>query len=336
MMPRLFQKYFFCVEVSKIPWLYFFLCFYVCGIVFARTRVSFFPLFLVAGVSFLFLTCHFPKKTKLLISVGSVLLFALGYSFTLAKSISGVTPPERLKISSGKVDIRGILFKFPERVRFGERLIIQTEEMRSEGRGTPVQVLVRVTCYNFLSGLQQGDSVQIENIRLKRPTNFNNPGGLNYRQYLLDRGIELTGSIRRESQITLLRRESSFSVGAFLYGLKTTMVRFIEENSGPEVGSFLKAASFGERGAVSPDMRDLFSKAGTSHILAVSGLHVGFVTFLFFAIFKKVFSFVFLRFHIRSFMLGHTGRYAAFLTIPFLSAYVLMVGNSPSSFRAAV
>src|SRR3990167_8560873 len=90
------------------------------------------------------------------------------------------------------------------------------------------------------------------------------------------------------------------------------------------------------RGVISKEMRNIFSSTGIAHLLAVSGLHVGFVAFAAFLIFKKFFSFLFLRFYHRLFLIGAVQRFAAFFTIFPVLYYSILVGASPSTVRAAI
>lgn len=77
----------------------------------------------------------------------------------------------------------------------------------------------------------------------------------------------------------------------------------------------------GEREKMAKEDKKIFVDAGTLHTFAVSGLHVGIVALV-----------------IRMFLLMLTipHRLSAALTIPFLWAYVYMVGMSASSMRAGV
>ena len=51
-------------------------------------------------------------------------------------------------------------------------------------------------------------------------------------------------------------------------------------NLGPNENAVVKAMLIGERGDVDTHLRSIYSRAGTSHLLAISGLHVGIVAML--------------------------------------------------------
>ena len=84
------------------------------------------------------------------------------------------------------------------------------------------------------------------------------------------------------------------------------------------------AMTIGERGEITPELRKSYSASGTSHLLAVSGLHVG-VVFLIVNI--LLLPLVLLRY-------GNIAR--SLLVIALVWLYVLLCGMSPSAVRAAV
>ena len=48
----------------------------------------------------------------------------------------------------------------------------------------------------------------------------------------------------------------------------------------PEVEAIAKGVTIGSRGAITPALRQKYSRSGAAHLLAVSGLHVGFIFFM--------------------------------------------------------
>ena len=84
------------------------------------------------------------------------------------------------------------------------------------------------------------------------------------------------------------------------------------------------AMTIGERGELTPELRQSYSASGASHLLAVSGLHVGIV---FLIINVLLLPLVLLRY-------GNVAR--SLLVIVFVWLYVLLCGMSPSAVRAAV
>ncbi|MDP6409419.1 MAG: ComEC/Rec2 family competence protein [Planctomycetota bacterium] len=63
--------------------------------------------------------------------------------------------------------------------------------------------------------------------------------------------------------------------------LRTTALERLEGLADPRTRGLCAALLLGERGALEPRLTDLFTRTGTRHVLAVSGLHVGLVALLF-------------------------------------------------------
>ena len=80
------------------------------------------------------------------------------------------------------------------------------------------------------------------------------------------------------------------------------------------------AILLGERGQISREYKRIFKDSGTIHIFAISGLHIGIIATLFFAIFL---------------LTGLHIRLVGLLVIPLMWLYVMITGNAPSAIRAA-
>ncbi|MBI3599811.1 MAG: ComEC/Rec2 family competence protein, partial [Nitrospinae bacterium] len=177
--------------------------------------------------------------------------------------------------------------------------------------------------------------LRIRDVKLKAPRNFKNPGGFDYKKYMEDQGIYVTAGISKGSQIEIIHKNET-GILPYIYKSKESMSLFIEKNSSQEESSILKTMVFGERTAISREMRNIFTSTGIAHLLAVSGLNVGFVAFASFIFFKKFFSFLFLNFYRRLFLIGAVQRFAAFFTLFPVLYYSLLVGDSPSAVRAGI
>lgn len=234
-------------------------------------------------------------------------------------------------ISDDKVSIEGILYKSPEVLENRTRLYVEAEKISD--RDTTGKV--RVTLYRDTTDTSYKDKVRIRDIKLRTPRNFKNPGGFDYKKHMEDQGIYVTGGISKSSQIEIIHKNET-DILPYIYKSKESMSQFIKNNSSQEESSILKTMVFGERGATSKETRNIFSSTGIAHLLAVSGLHMGFVAFASFFIFKKIFSFIFLNFHLRFFLIGATQRFASFFTIFPVLYYSLLVGGSPSAVRATI
>jgi competence protein ComEC len=108
-------------------------------------------------------------------------------------------------------------------------------------------------------------------VRLKRPRGFSNPGGFDYEGWLHRQRIGATGYIKHGHNI---------SENYPLPELQTRMrLHFADRIDAlfpaGEARAVLKAITIGARSEISGDQWQLYARTGTSHLMAISGLHIG-------------------------------------------------------------
>ncbi len=214
------------------------------------------------------------------------------------------------------------------------RLIIKVIKIRYGQTWIPTEGNARINIYYKNPKLHFGDQVQISKIRLKRPRNFKNPGQFDYRRYLNSRGISLIGSVSKPGQIE--------KVGEFLpnffMATRQRIIEFITNSVQKVLPSrefgLLIAMTLGEKGFLEKDIKENFIKTGLSHLMAVSGLHVGFVAFTFFYIVKKISMKVSVRYFTNVARSGRIPIFAAVLAFIPTFFYLFIVGHKISALRA--
>ena len=126
--------------------------------------------------------------------------------------------------------------------------------------------------------MQAGDLVTWE-AALDEVGNLGNPGEMDYAHYLLDsKGIRYqqhlpVGQIRRVGQSpTLMTRLANVR--------RSLQLQVYNSQVSPAVQQFIVALLLGDSGAIDKSTRQEFSAAGVAHVLALSGLHVGFLALI--------------------------------------------------------
>lgn len=108
---------------------------------------------------------------------------------------------------------------------------------------------------------------------LKRPTGKENPGCFDYALYLKSKGIGFTATAH---SIELCERDGVYH--KLHKELMKARFRFEEAfNAEPELKALVKGVIYGDKSEITEETREVFNENGTGHILAVSGLHVGFL-----------------------------------------------------------
>lgn len=146
------------------------------------------------------------------------------------------------------------------------------------------------------------------------------PGEFDYGAWLISQGIAGTFDCYRRTEIYAFGQRDLGAIEECVRAVRGVVQRFAEENVGGEEGDILMALLLGDRREIDRSTRDAFAQTGTSHVLAVSGLHVGIIAL---ALFICV-----------SWIRGRWFRFGLFTAL--LVAYVLLVGSPPSVLRAAV
>ncbi len=118
---------------------------------------------------------------------------------------------------------------------------------------------------------------------LRAPRGLVNPGGFDYERWLFTRGIGASGYVRGEG-----RRLGGPAPGRLAWWrsrLERGLASGLPEGPGRGV---MVALATGSRHRLEAEATELFQATGTSHLMAISGLHVGLVAGLVFALAGRI------------------------------------------------
>ncbi|MCX6338722.1 MAG: DNA internalization-related competence protein ComEC/Rec2 [Candidatus Aureabacteria bacterium] len=186
----------------------------------------------------------------------------------------------------------------------------------------PVCGRVRIT---LLSGrpieLACGDSLQLVGT-LRRIRGATNPGQFDRRAFWHRRGIDYFLAVRGESQIVCIESGRARAIFRWTEWLRERLRRGLERGvpDGPE-RQIILAMILGYRENIGDEINRPFQLTNTMHILAISGLHVGFFYLMVGALLK---------------LLRVPQRIAALITIPLIAAYAMLTGLAVPVLRASV
>lgn len=211
----------------------------------------------VVLVAFLGLLVPGIGRTLFLIGAGGI-LFA-----SSAVSINETRIKPRYEGDSIVATVR--IVDFPE--RDGSNVTLVAASIGNSG----LPDRIRISWFEPPVNLRLGDVWQLE-LRLRRPRGNSNPGVFDYEAWLFRERIAAIGYVVAGRRNELLRaRELSW-----LQQLRQRVVdRIVRVVPGPERAAVLIAVSVGARHLVSRQQWDRYARSGTSHLMAISGLHVG-------------------------------------------------------------
>ncbi|MFQ5707628.1 MAG: DNA internalization-related competence protein ComEC/Rec2 [bacterium] len=185
------------------------------------------------------------------------------------------------------VAVSGLVVKYPERRLNKTNLTVASQEIFARQRVFSTAGRILVSLPFDTTSIQYGDEVLIRGL-LRLPRDRRNPGEFDYRAYLQSQGVFAVINLSRVHQIKVLSSgHGSWFVRQWVLPVKSYLDTFVERLP-PREAALLRGLMIGERGEIPPPLKEAFAKLGVIHILAVSGLHVGFVMLIFMAFFGIV------------------------------------------------
>jgi competence protein ComEC len=232
-------------------------------------------------------------------------------------------------IGKGKLRIEGIVIDNPISRPDKIVLVVQCIRIVEDNSYRPVSGNIRLTIsddFNF----QYGDFIRVSTY-LKKISNFQNPGGFDYERYMNLQGIYATGFVYNNSDIILLRQNTASGIRLKLETFRLYLKDIIYSNASTPQREIIEAMTIGNQNAIPAQVRNNFNKTGTSHILSISGLHIGMVaaiTFFFTLLILKSSEYLMLRLNIIK-----AASAAALLMVVF---YSLIAGMGVTVIRSAL
>jgi len=232
-------------------------------------------------------------------------------------------------IDKGKLHIEGIVIDNPILRPDKIVLVIQCIRVVEDNSYRPVSGSIRLVIPDDLN-FQYGDFIRFHT-SLKKIQSFQNPGGFNYERYMNLQGIYATGFVADNSNIIILRQNAASGIRLKLETFRLYLKEIIYQNASTPQREIIEAMTIGNQNAIPVDVRNNFNKTGTSHILSISGLHIGMVaamTFFIISLILKSSEYLMLRFNIIK-----AASAAAFLMV---LIYALIAGMGVTVVRSAL
>lgn len=114
-------------------------------------------------------------------------------------------------------------------------------------------------------------------VRLKRRNGFANPGGFDYEGHLFRSGIGGTGYVRDDARNAKLDERKGYVVLKARAWLAERIALAVD---GSSMLGILQGLAVGDTQEMLPDQWRVFAATGTSHLMAISGLHISMVAAL--------------------------------------------------------
>ena len=199
--------------------------------------------------------------------------------------------------------------------------------------GKRVTGKVRVSVREELTSVGYGDTVRITG-KLFEPGGYNNPGEFDYAAYLAQDGMYLIMSVKNAEEIEILSR----GTGLFrtVQDWRERIRQSLLVSTSGDGSAIIQAMVLGEEGRLTDELRDRFMAAGVTHIISISGSHLGMVAVLCFGLIRWLLFMMPERFYHRLTLHTDPKIIAAWLTLPLVVFYTLLAGGQVATVRSLV
>ncbi|MFT4607938.1 MAG: competence protein ComEC, partial [Chitinophagales bacterium] len=260
-----------------------------------------------------------PKYRIVLIILSAYLWAGIQFQSAVDLKLSHSFDNQVVMLSGVIVDIPKIK---PRSVRF----LVKPDFI--EGYNQKLPNKIRLSWYRSNQLPVAGERWQFK-AKLRRPSGFNNPAGFDYERWLLVKGIGATGYIKKSSDNRLLDQTPWW----YINQLRTKVAQSIDQKC--EVcdnRGLIKALTIGYRGDIQLYQKKILKDSGTAHLLAISGLHIGLISGLFYLLGRWLWRVYFFRYRynrlefaaVLSFIAGLSYAALAGFSIPTVRALIML------------
>jgi len=241
-------------------------------------RFTYFPLLVLGLLTVILLVRRWipDSSTPIAIILFPLLLGLFYYQIASRNRVSDLSP----YLDQGLLTFEGRI-EDPVRHYADHQVgILAIQKVLHEDEWREVPGRVRLTVGWPDPGFLSGDLLRIQ-AELRSATGFKNPGGFDYAEYLRRDGIQAVATVSRPERV--------MNLGAVSGAVMRRIAIWREEIRRAILGSLpdreaaiLMAMIIGESGYLHNKIRDDFMASGTTHILSISGSHLGLVAFVVF------------------------------------------------------
>ncbi len=229
-----------------------------------------------------------------------------------------------------RVNVEGVIDSNPVVSLSNTRLFVRTTHIHSRHGSFSVTGRLMVTIKEPLKTFRYGDRIRFF-CYLKKPVNFNNPGCFDYVRYLAYKTVFVTAFLPDSRGIIKIREGEGSKFFLWMERYRERVRTVIEQNLSSPSKDLLKALILGEKGTIPDHIKDNFAKLGIAHLLAISGLHIGIITFV-----SCVFFMAFLKLYNRVLLYVDAWKLSVILSVIPVLFYCFIAGFQVPTLRAFI
>ena len=211
--------------------------------------------------------------------LGCPALFALGIFWAGAYASFWQPLPLDAALAGRELLLEGRIADLPLRDERRQRFVFRVASARLDGVAVATPERVLLSWYRSEQVVAPGESWRFR-VRLKPPRGLMNPGGRDYERWLFEQRIGAKGYVRPGSDNQRLAEAGWHGlVDRLRLHIRGYLQHLFRD---PNQAAIANALLSGDRSLLSSDQHELLARAGISHLIAISGLHIGIVAALFY------------------------------------------------------
>lgn len=298
------------------------------GIVSARCIDTPFGILLaICFFLFLFFLLFKNRSSRLQSYLLAALVFLLGVS---SYANSNTLPADHisllLKPLGQRSYVRGVIKSLPvyKWQKWGKRsceFLLDIGAYKKGGTWTGSSGLSKARIKDNEIEYSYGDEVLVLG-RLKPVSSIRTDNGFDYAGYLKKKGIYTLVYIDSDDDITAVKRQAPYSLKRFIHKIRYNAERRFKSYLPYPDYSIISAMLIARRHLLPAEVKELFVKTGTMHILSVSGLHVAIISAILFFLLET--------------LLRLPRKISSLMVIIFLAFYVVIAEERTPILRASI
>ncbi|MEL6722441.1 MAG: DNA internalization-related competence protein ComEC/Rec2 [Pseudomonadota bacterium] len=180
--------------------------------------------------------------------------------------------PERIE----SLDVRatyqaqGVVTSLPGTGDQYSRFLFRVNQLQQDDQIWQGDWLLRVSWFRG-PPVATGSAWQLP-LRIKPARSYHNPGSWDYAGWLYHQGVRYTAYVRQGETHQLVQTEVCCALQRLRQHWRDAVLAL---DLVPDVAGVLLALTLGDRSGLSRDLKQAFAATGTSHLMAISGLHIG-------------------------------------------------------------
>ena len=207
-------------------------------------------------------------------------LLVLAFGVTGGRASLRLAEALPMSLEGQDLQITGVVASLPQRSSNGLRFRFEVDQATQNGQPVVVPSVLSLGWYAGFGADAVLTAAQLDlragqrwrfAVRLRRPHGLSNPHGFDQELRWFEDGVRATGSVRDMPAPHLIDRSASHPVERLRQRVRDAIDATVADRRSAGV---LAALAVGDQSSIERDDWDLFRRAGISHLVSISGLHI--------------------------------------------------------------